>query len=310
MNDRAGHEAPPQSLDQLRGLLAKAKTQGSPARLGARAQRTLAGLIDSPRQTAVYPISKLAGVVGVSASTLTRLAKRLGYGGFAELQGVFRRHIAEDRDFYSERAGRLLESDQALRKSISLMAQVAEEETTNILTMLKNIDVQALEQAAGRLATAPRVRTHGLRQFFSIACFISYGLGMVRSDVGVLGEPGHGVAHALAQLQAEDVLVVLGSAPYTRATVEACRIAAAHGLHIVAVTDSYGSPLAACANEIFITPTGGTFFSNSMAASLILAEGLLALVARQLGGKALEALRDREVLIDELGVALSLQRRS
>jgi DNA-binding MurR/RpiR family transcriptional regulator len=204
----------------------------------------------------------------------------------------------------------MLRSAQASRKSVSLVASVAEDETANILTMLKNINVQALEEAARWLASARCVRTHGLRQFFSIACFISYGLGMVRSNVGVLGEPGHGVAHALAQLQADDVLVALGSSPYTRATVEACRIAAAHGIHNIAITDSYGSPLAACANETFITPTGGTFFSNSTAASLILAEGLLALVARSLGDEALEALRRRETLIDELGVALTLPRPS
>lgn len=295
---------PPQSLDQLRSLLASLKARQAPTRLGARSFRTLAGLVDSPRQTAVYSISELASNVGVNASTLTRLAKRLGYSGFADLQSVFRRHVAEERDFYSERAGRLLSSAEMRRKSISLMAKVAQEESTNISSMLKNIDAQALEQAASQLADAARVRTYGLRQFYSIACFISYSLGMVRGDVAVLGESGHGVAHALAQLSPGDVVLVLGSSPYTRATVDVCCTAAAHNLHVIAITDSSASPLAASANQTFITPTRGTFFSNSMAACLILAEGLLALVAQRLGKEAVAALKRRELFIDELGIAL------
>lgn len=304
MPDPRQSPLPPQSLDQLRNLLASLRTQQAPTRLGARALQTLAGLVDSPRQTAVYSISELAKNVGVNASTLTRLAKRLGYGGFADLQSVFRRHVAEERDFYSERAGRLLSSEEMRRKSISLMAKVAQEESANISSMLKDIDAQALEHAASRLADAARVRTYGLRQFYSIACFISYSLGMVRREVAVLDESGHGVAHALAQLTPGDVILVLGSSPYTRATVDVCRTAAAHGIHIIAITDSSASPLAASASQTFITPTRGTFFSNSMAACLILAEGLLALVAQRLGKEAVAALKRRELFIDELGVAL------
>ncbi len=301
-------EAPPQSLDQLTSLLARIQTRNASTQLGTRSFRALAGLVDSPHQTAVRSISELADSAGVSASTLTRLAKKLGYNGFGDFQRVFRRYVAQDRDFYSQRAGRLLEPNGAPQKSVSLITKVAEDETINIASMLKSLDVSDLDDAAKRLARARRVRAHGLRQYFSIACFISYALGMVRNDVAVLGESGHGVAHALAQLAAGDVLIAFGSSPYTRATVDACRIAAAHGLYVITVTDSHASPLAAFANQSFITPTGGSFFSNSMAACLILAEGLLALVARRLGQDAVEALKRREVLIDQLGVALRLPK--
>lgn len=304
MRDHRRPPPPPQSLDQLRNLLISMKARQGPTRLGARSFRTLAGLIDSPRQTAVYSISQLASNVGVNASTLTRLAKRLGYNGFADLQSVFRRHVAEERDFYSERAGRLLSSEEVRRESISLMAKVVQEESTNISSMLKNVDAHAIEQAAAHLADAERVRTYGMRQFFSIACFISYSLGMVRGEVAVLGDSGHGVAHALAQLAPGDVVLVLGTSPYTRATVDVCHTAARHGLHIIAITDSSASPLAASAAQTFIAPTRGTFFSNSMAACLILAEGLLALVAQRLGKEAVAALKRRELFIDELGIAL------
>ncbi len=294
----------PENLDELRALLAEVQSGTGPLRLGARSFHTLAGLVDAPRQAAVFSISELANALEVNPSTLTRLAKRLGYQGFGDLQGVFRRHITTGSDFYSRRAGELLRNDAIDSESIALLSKIAQDESANITAMIDSIDPSKLEATVRMIAQSRAIRVHGLRQFHSIACGIAYTLGMIRNDVALLGDPGHGVAHALAQLEAGDVLIVLGSTPYTRATVDACEIAAAHGMRIIALTDSYASPFAKYAKQVFITPTGGVFFGNSTAACLIFAEGLMALVARALGQHSVQALKRREALIDQLGVAV------
>ena len=240
----------------------------------------------------------------MNASTLTRLAKRLGYSGFSEFQWVFRRHLTEYSEYYNERVGKLAEAEDISVEGLALINQIANEESVNISNLIKNIDPIALEQSATMLAGSQCVRIHGLRQYYSVACFISYCLGMIRDQVGVLGDSGHGIAHALAQLKEQDLLVVLGTSPYTRATIDTCRIAASHGIKVIAITDSYASPLASSAQQVFIAPTRGTFFSNSTTGCIILAEGLLAMVARKLGDSAISALKHQELLIDELGVAL------
>lgn len=296
--------SPPNTLETLRDQLALISAGKSHIQMGTRAYHTLAKLLDAPQQSAVHSISQLADLHNVNASTLTRLAKRLGYKGFSEFQWVFRRHLTDDREYYSDRAGKLLEAEEISIESLALMNQVASEESANISNLIKNIDPITLEQSAELLANSLCVRIHGLRQYYSVACFISYGLGMIRDQVAVLGNSGHGMAHALAQLKNDDVLVVLGTSPYTRATVDTCRIATSHGIKVIAITDSYASPLASSAEHIFITPTSGTFFSNSTAACIILAEGLLAMAARKLGESAVKALKHQELLIDELGVAL------
>ncbi len=294
----------PKNLDELRSLLSELQSGAGPLRLGSRSFQTLAGLVDAPRQTAVYSISELASAHNVNASTLTRLAKRLGFHGFSDFQGVFRRHIAAGSDFYSRRAGELLRGGVTDSESIALLSKIAQDESANIAAMIDSIDPARLEATVRMIAQGRAIRVHGLRQFHSIACGIAYTLGMIRNDVALLGDPGHGVAHALAQLEAGDVLIVMGSTPYTRATVDACEIAAAHGMRIIALTDSYASPFAKYAEQVFITPTGGVFFGNSTAACLIFAEGLMALVARTLGQHSVQALKRREALIDQLGVAV------
>ncbi len=303
MSDQATSAAsggPPRSIQELRAELARAGTRGSRIRLGKRAFQVLAGMVDSPHQAAVFSISELAAALGANPSTLTRLAQRLGYPGFAGLQDVFRRHVARDGAFYSDRAGRLLQACPVADGDTSLVLTVVQDELTNIATMVHGVDGRAVEGAAGLLDGARRVRVHGLRQFFAVASFFTYGLGMLRRDVDILGGPQHGIGHGLAQLGPEDALVVVGCAPYTRATVDACRVAGAHGIPIVAITDSYGSPLAGAAAYCFIAPTEGSFFSNSMASYMVLAEGVLGTVARRMGREAMTALGQREDLMSQL----------
>jgi len=303
--DPNAYANPPQTLEDLRDLVSRIQTGDEKLALGSRTFRTLAQLVDAPRQAAVFSISELASSHGINASTLTRLAKRLGYGGFSEFQGVFRRHVAAGDDFYSERAGRLLAEQHDSNSSHSTLAEIANDEAANVAAMVETLDSAQLRATATALANARAIRIQGLRHFYSIACLMSYGLGMIRDDVSVLDSAGHGVAHSLAQMQPGDVLVAIGHAPYTRVTVDACVLAARYDLRIVAITDSFASPLAGPAETVLITPAGGRFFGNSTAACVILVEALLTMTAAELGQEAVEALKKRERVIDELGVAMS-----
>lgn len=264
----------------------------------------LTQMMDRPDEVAVASISTLAASTGVNASTLSRLVRKLGFESFAEFQLIFRNHLARTNrtSFYSDLAGQLLEESdtEETPASLALMSQVAEEETSNIAQMLKGLDLGALEKTVALLISAPRVRVYGLRQAYTMANLFAYALGLLRADVSLLGSPHHGVAHGLTELTEKDVLVVIGAAPYTRGTVAAARIAANHGMQVVAITDSHGSPLATEADLTFVAPTSGTWYSNSMAAFLVLIEGLMAMVAGRLGRKGLSSLRRHELLIDEV----------
>jgi len=303
--ERSEDREPPQTLEELRDLVSRIQTGQEKLSLGSRTFRTLAQLVDTPRQAAVFSISELAASHGINASTLTRLSKRLGYAGFGDFQGVFRRHVASGDDFYSERAGRIIADGNVGSDGLSTLARIAEDEAANVAAMVDNLDADQLHSTAQTLSSARAIRIQGLRHLYSIACLVSYGLGMIRDDVAVLGTAGHGVAHSLAQMQKGDVLIAFGHAPYTRITVDTCALAMRYGLRIVAITDSFASPLAGPAETVLITPSGGRFFGNSTAACVILVEALLTLTAAELGEDAIRALQKRERVIDELGVALS-----
>ncbi len=294
----------PRTLEELKRKLQALNSPTSELKLGKRARVALTQMLDQPDEVAAASISKLATQAGVNASTLSRMVRKLGFKSFAEFQLLFRNHLARTHrtSFYSDLAGQLLEDDEVEQTpaSLAVMTQVAEEETANIAQMLKGLDLAALEESVDLLIQAPRVRVYGLRQAHTMANLFAYALGLLRSDVSLLGNPHHGIAHGLTELTEKDVLVVISAAPYTRGTVAAARIAASHGLQVIAITDSHGSPLAAEASLTFVAPTSSTWYSNSMAAFLVLIEGLMARVAGRLGRKGLVSLKRHELLIDEI----------
>lgn len=301
----------PRSIEALRELAMRVGRDGGGLALGGKAHKVLARLVERPEEVAVRTITELATTLGVNASTLTRLATRLGYTGFVDFQTVFRDGLAQrHRHFYSQQAERLV-SGAAVRpdaaapgrsEEMNTVIQLARESIDNVEGFLAQLGADDLRRAAQLLAKAPRVRIHGLRQFGALASFLTYGLGMVRADVGLLDPQGLGTAEGLAQLQRGDVLVTTSVSPYTRSVVAAAVAAAAAGLTVIAITDSRASPLVAPAAHAFFIPHDSSFFSNSMGAYVVFCEGLLNLVAKQLGRDGLSALERREAFITELGI--------
>ncbi|MFT5930441.1 MAG: DNA-binding MurR/RpiR family transcriptional regulator [Oceanospirillaceae bacterium] len=290
--------SPAADLPKLREVIAAIAAKRSPIKLGQRSYAVLIELVNSPDTAAHNSINQLASNLGVSASTLTRLATRLGYSGFNALQNIFRQHLAEPH-FYSERA------HQSQDQETDVLLQVAQEEITNIQQMMSQVSTDQWQQALELLQNARHVRTFAQRQFYSTATFFSYCLGLLRDGVGVLGDSGHGVPHGLAQLNQQDLLIVFGSHPYSRIAVDCCRQARAMNIPTMVFTDTHGAPLSSDASCLFTIPTNGSFFSNNTAAWVVLIEAILTAYARRLGPDAIKTLEQREQVFEQMQVAYS-----
>lgn len=302
---KSGPAMPPRTLEELRALALSIGRGEAPVTLGAKAHDVFAKLVEAPEQSAVRSISELADQLGINPSTLTRLAKRLGFAGFGEFQDVFRATIADDQKyFYSRQAGRLLAARTDANAEIAVFEQLGRETAANIDGFVAQLDSASLAGATGLLADARRIRVHGERQFHALASFLTYCLGMVRSDVALLDAPRLGVAEGLSQLEEGDVVVVASCAPYTRRVADVAKAAANNGQAVIAITDSRASPLVPPARYAFFIPHASSFYSNSMGAYIVFCEALLNLVARELGDQALKALAGRERLIAAMDIEI------
>lgn len=293
------------SLDELKQLIIDIGRGKAKISMGHKTLQVLAALTENPNHVALHSISEVAKTVGVNASTLTRLADRLGFGGYGEFQAVFKRNLtSSSAPFYSEQGKRLLQTPSKLSTQANghVLNNIAADSIRNIEVTLASIDPKILLQAASKIARARRVVVYGLRQFHAIASYLVYGLNLIRPDVSLLDANAMGVAEGLSPLNSQDILIVASVAPYTRLVAEVTKTAHDNRIDVVALSDSLASPLVTHAKYPFLIPHTGSYISNSLGAYLVFCEGLVNLVAKELGPTGLKALKQRERLIEQLDI--------
>lgn len=292
--------APPDTLIGLRGLALEIARGSAPVSLGAKAAAALSQLLEMVGDPALLSITTLAEALRVNPSTLTRLARTLGYSGFPALQQVLlSASMSAPGAFYSHQAQAALQGGSSTR---ARAARLCHENQANIERFLQQFDEAAFEKAVGMIATAPRVVVHGIRQFHSIAAFLVYGLRMIRSDVMLLDANGLGLAEGLALTGRGDVLIAMSCAPYSVQVVKVARAAAQIGLGIVALTDRAASPLVDPSGAAILVGHESSFLSNSMGAFMVAAECLINACAAARPEAARQALKHRDEMIERLEI--------
>jgi DNA-binding MurR/RpiR family transcriptional regulator len=265
-------------------------------RLTPAERRVAAVVADDPEAVAFGTVAEVAGRAGASGATVVRLAAKLGFDGFVELQSAVRAELARRLRPASERIRRPAPGDVL---GTALAAEVA-----NVATTLENVEPGAFTAAVALLsgaAAGPRRRAGaaaGAGRVFvlpgdaasGVAALFAGELSLLRPDVVLAGGSEVRVARLLADAGPSDVLVVIDLARYDRAVVEAAGRAAAAGATLVALTDSALSPLAPGAAVSFTASVTGAGPFDSHVGLLALANALLAGVAARLRHSATDRL--------------------
>lgn len=291
--------AVPKTIQELKNRIISLNESGGKQKIGKRALNAIQNMLENPNETAVFSISALAEKNSVNASTLTRLAKKLGFHGFNGLQNVFRHHVAETHQYYSNHVEQLLNPREESEKK-EMLHLVAREEMANIMKFLEQAGPSLLKKAAKCIVNKRRVHILGLRASFSVAHYLAYYLGMIGINISVPGSLGHTLAEDIAEIREDDTLIAICFHPYTKDTVVACKMAVKAGAEIVAITDHTFSPIVDSNGTALIIENHKPFFFDNTASTLILAESLLAEVANLLGDKAIIELKKRETLFKTL----------
>jgi len=265
MDEPGAQPSPPRAFDQLKSLLVERRRR-LPARLGQVAEYAMA----HPDEVAFGTVASIADAARVQPSTLIRFAKGLGYGGFSELQEVFRHRLRERWPDYGERLTKLRENDGA-DGAAGLLRRFSESAAVSLAKLHQTVVADDLDRAVALLAEADTIYLLGLRRAFPVAAYLSYALGKLGIRSVLVDHVGALAGEQAAGARPGDALVAISFTPYTPATVELAVAHAARGLPVVAITDSPFSPLAHSATvrlEVVEADVGGF---RSLAATFCLA---------------------------------------
>ncbi|MCB1754608.1 MAG: MurR/RpiR family transcriptional regulator [Gammaproteobacteria bacterium] len=304
-NQRADTEQPkpgvPVSIEQLRTLTVAIARGESSVVLGPKARKALGQILDLQGDPALLSITALADKLAVNPSTITRLARNLGYSGFGAFQEVLlNASMTTPGSFYSRQAQIALDGKDTPSRAFS--TRLCRENQANIDRFIDNFDAERFDEAVDLIVNARRVAIHGIRQFHSFASFLAYGLKMIRGDISLIDANALGIAEDIAALAEGDVLISASCAPYSSIVARTARAAAGKNLKVIAITDLASSPLVECSRVALFVPHQSSFLSNSMTTFIVAAECLINGCAAAMPSEAKAALSERDRTIKLLAI--------
>ncbi|KRR23424.1 MurR/RpiR family transcriptional regulator [Bradyrhizobium retamae] len=220
----------------------------------------------------------LAAEAGADPAAFTRLAKALGYSGWDELRAALTeaRRPAQSSPF----SGRARGGRKGPNAEISLVSDKLEAEAAG----LARISAGSVANAAKALHAARRIWIAGFRSCRSVAELLNYELRLFRPDaVHLVGGSGPEDLD-LGAFHSGDAVVVIGFAPYSRASVLSARAAHDSGATLVAIADTITAPMAEGADHLLLYEAAASpGFFPSLTGAIAIAQSLAA-VTFVLGG--------------------------
>ena len=256
-------------------------------RLGAsltRAERRVAEVVlERPQLVAFGTVAELAAAAEAGAATVVRLATKLGFDGFTQLQASVQHDLANQLRPAAERIREPVATDRVGRH--------LQLEAANVQSSLRSVDPDLLDDVVRHLADpAARVFVLAGDNSRGIGQQLVVDLGALRDDVCPLDGNDMAVRRQLALLRPTDVVVTLDFRRYERWVVDAAADAAAAGAWCVAVTDSLLSPLSSTAQRTFVVAAAGAGPFDSHVGALAVFNLVVAGVADQLRAAAADRL--------------------
>ncbi|MFT6734224.1 MAG: DNA-binding MurR/RpiR family transcriptional regulator [Polaribacter sp.] len=286
------------NFKKLRELIILIENGDTNVDIGIKSLNCLKAMLDEPESVCTNNIVELSEIYQVSPASITRLTKSLGFNSFVSFQKVFKERSKIRDNYFSQKLLKLSTEKNLTAKQI--MQKQLQSTAENMIECIKSTDDNTFENAADLLADSNRIFVFGHKQASAMANIIRYGLCLIRGQVNTLGQYEHGLAIALGQVKANDLLVIFSSAPYSNLTVDICAMANKIGCKILAITDSTMSPLNQHATISIKIPTTGQYFTNSLSANCIFIESLLCFVAIKIGQSAVKKLQSHEELLTQL----------
>lgn len=266
--------APP-DFDSLRAAIIERKDQ-MPKRLAQVAAFALA----NPDDIAFGTAASIASASEVQPSTLVRLAHHLGYGGFSELQAIFRERLRERNSSYEERLQTLeaAAGSEADRAALSGFIGAA---TQSLARLAQNLPVETFDQAVDSLAAAETIYVIARRRTYPLAAQMSYAFSKLKIRHQIVSSP-NGVDPEMVEFATtKDVALAISFAPYASETVALSQAMHERGVPVVAITDSPFSPLARSARCWFEISEADFAGFRSITASMALAMALPVAIAER-----------------------------
>ena len=237
------------SYDELRGAIAQRHRA-----LSGRLQQIAEFVLDHPTDVALGTVAEVAERSGVPPSAIVRFAHALGFGGFTEMQQVFRsRLVAGVPPSYKARLARMKSDEKSVlgRKPAAVLSRFVSEAQSALVALSQSAHARELDAATAILAKARDIYLLGLGGSFPVATHLAYVLRKLGRRVVLLDGIGGSIHEQSHPAGSDDALVAISFRNYYPDTARLFPELVARGVPAISITDSLLSPIVEGAKVVF-----------------------------------------------------------
>lgn len=241
-------------------------------------------------------ISDLAETAGVSAPSVVRFARTLGFNGYREFQDALKHEIREREESNLSQA----EGRSGGQESLFDAAKAAYH--AGIDHTFDSVIGDELDRTVALLAqTKKSVGLIGATYSGFIADILQAQLAPVRSGVSRLASNPVVAAGQLLDFRRGDLLIAFDVRRYEPTITDVVRVGKELGLVTIVFTDPWLSPAAALADHVLTADVRAAGPSDTLVPMLALVEAVSELVVAELGDAGLDRLGRLDPLRRRLG---------
>ena len=252
-----------------------------------------------------YPVSGLGSITAIadssnaSTATVVRLAKKLDFGGFPDIQVALRREVEATISSPITKHNQWADS----APDSHMLNRFAESVMENMRQTLHQIDPEEFNAVAVLLSDRKRhVYVVGGRITRALADYFYTHLQIVRDEVTLLAPSSNTWSHNLLNMKSGDVLIMFDIRRYERDVLRLAELARSQGLELVLFTDQWGSPAAKFASHSFHARTEVPSAWDSSIMPLFIIESLTAAIQNLSWEETEDRMKTLEVLLDKTGM--------
>lgn len=248
------------------------RIRSSAESLTAAERRVAEVVLAAPQQVGFGTVAELARAADVGAASVVRLAGKLGFEGYSDLQDAVRRELTQQLGPAAQR----IRAAGAEPRSESAAIEQA-----NVAATLAAVDAGSLDALVARIAdaSAPLVVVSGAATAGVAQQFVAHAADL-RPGVAWLDGNEVVVRREIALLPEDATAIVLDLRRYERWLLDAHELLAARGIWSAGVTDGPLSPIAARADVWFQVAAASSGPFDSHVGTLALLQLVATEVAR------------------------------
>lgn len=242
----------------------------------SKGQKLIANYIINHYEKAVFlTAAKLGTIVGVSESTVVRFANELGYDGYPRFQDALEELVKSKLT-----AMQRLEVTTDRIDTGHILKSVLQMDEEKIHNTREQIDEEAFNQAIDKIIHADTIYILGVRSCAGLASFLGFYLNIIFNNIKVVNTNSISeMFEAIHRINEKDVMIGISFPRYSKRVMKCVEFAQSKNASVIAITDSYISPVASYADYSLIGSSEMISFVDSLVAPLSIINAIIVAIS-------------------------------